>query len=102
VERLIALAASAPSPEVRAIASYQLGQLRNRLSKTTSADYRPMNLMLAADITRFLERPAEAFRPVPVSAAPPGAPIGEPPYQWLPPYGTGTIWWNWWDEIPRR
>jgi hypothetical protein len=53
--------------------------------------------LLAGDIKRFLERPAEPYKAVPIGNAPPGAPIGEPGYQWLPPYGTGTMWWDWWD-----
>ena len=45
--------------------------------------------LLAADIKRFLERPtADLQRVIPASAAPPGAPIGDLPQEWLarPPY----------------
>ena len=45
--------------------------------------------LLAADIKRFLERPtADLQKVIPASAAPPGAPIGDLPQEWLarPPY----------------
>ena len=43
---------------------------------------------LAADIKRFLERPADTQRVMPAPDAPPGAPIGETPMDWLalPPW----------------
>lgn len=97
VERLIALAATSPMAQVRAIASQRLQGLRSRFAKFRTAEDWPMEQLMAADITRFLERPAEPYKPVPFPSAPPGAPIGEPGYQWLPPYGTGTMWWEWWD-----
>lgn len=40
---------------------------------------------LAADIKRFLERPADTQRVMPAPDAPPGAPIGEAPMDWLAP-----------------
>ena len=40
---------------------------------------------LAADIKRFVERPAETMRVMPAPDAPPGAPIGESPQDWLAP-----------------
>jgi hypothetical protein len=46
--------------------------------------------LIAADIKRFLERPAEAARAIaaPAPDAPPGAPIGDMPMDWLatPPW----------------
>ncbi|MGE5361228.1 MAG: zinc-dependent metalloprotease [Bacteroidales bacterium] len=97
VERLIALASSAPMAEVRAIASDRLDGVRERLKAVKDGDDRPMAKLLVADITRFLDRPAEPYKQPPLPTTPPGAPIGEPGYQWLPPYGTGTWWWEWWD-----
>jgi hypothetical protein len=103
VDRLIMLAATAPMPQVRAIAADRLETLRNRLKKATatavaiegaSAHYR----LLTADITRFLERPAGPYRQPALPGAPPGAPIGDPGIEWLPPYGTGTFWWSWWEQ----
>ena len=44
--------------------------------------------LLAADIKRFLERPAETAKMLPAAPAPPGAPIGDTGQDWLsrPPY----------------
>ncbi len=97
VERLTALAATAPSAQVRAIAADRLTQLRDRLKGVAQAndDARAHAALLVADITRFLERPAGPYKAAPIPNAPPGAPIGEPGYQWLPPYGTGTLWGDW-------
>jgi hypothetical protein len=39
--------------------------------------------LLAADIKRFLERPADTHTPLPAAPAPPGAPIGDAPLEWL-------------------
>ena len=50
---------------------------------------RPLKLMtLAADIQRALNRPAEPARPILPAEAPPGAPIGDVPMDWLasPPW----------------
>ena len=41
--------------------------------------------LIAADIKRFLERPAEVAHTLPAPPAPPGAPIGDPPLDWLAP-----------------
>jgi hypothetical protein len=55
--------------------------------------------LLAADIKRFLERPAEVFRPLPAPDAPPGAPIGgDPGRDWLLP----APWCAWDDVEPTR
>ncbi len=99
VDRLIALAATAPASQVRAVAADRLEQLREGAKRSASdEDDRAIAKLLAADITRFLERPAEPYKAVPIPTTPPGAPIGERGYQWLPPYGTGTFWWNWWED----
>jgi hypothetical protein len=98
VDRLIALAATAPMAQVRAIAAYRLEGLRQSLQMVKGEDQLPMARLLVADITRFLERPAEPYKAMPMPTVPPGAPIGEPGYEWLPPYGTGTFWWDWWDR----
>ena len=43
--------------------------------------------LLAADIKRFLERGLDPAKPIPHAAAdaPPGAPIGDMPLDWLAP-----------------
>jgi len=55
---------------------------------------------LAADIKRFLERPADTMRVMPAPDAPPGAPIGgDTGMEWLAP-GPVCPWSpahpNWW------
>ena len=56
--------------------------------------------LLAADIKRFLDRPADPLRPIPAPDAPPGAPIGgDPGMDWLAPAplctwsGAHPAWW---------
>jgi hypothetical protein len=91
VDRVIWLATASPNGEVRAIASMKLSKLAARM-KTGVAKSEvdaAQRTLLAADIKRFLERPAEAARMLPPAPdAPPGAPIGEMPQDWLaaPPW----------------
>ena len=89
VDRISWLAAVAPNPQVRAIASLKLDQIANRVRPTGAAptsmtpnveSERAHRMLLAADIKRFLERPmndAMSSRIIPPLAAPPGAPIGD-------------------------
>ena len=85
------LAGSAQNGQVRAIASYKLQRLATRLRAEvgrTESDL-AQHTLLAADIKRFLERPAaDQQKVIPTSPAPPGAPIGDIPQDWLarPPY----------------
>ena len=85
VDRVMWLATASPNNEVRSIASMKLSKLATRartaVSKT-EADAAHRTL-LAADIKRFLERPAEEMKVIPAPDAPPGAPIGEAPLDWL-------------------
>lgn len=116
VDRLMMLAASAPMHQVRAVAAAELNDLRERLraaldgefvsgKRVVSAPSRLRRLaddrewaaffdLVAADIARFLERPYEAYRPLATPSAPPGAPIGDAPYEWLPPRGLPSWWWD--------
>lgn len=79
VQQLMNLAATAPMPQVRAMAELRLTSLRDRLQpdgRRGAEMERAHTTRLAADIQRFLDRPAgtwEAPRPLP---APPGSPIG--------------------------
>jgi hypothetical protein len=50
--------------------------------------------LLAANIKRFLERPAEVARIIPAPGAPPGAPIGDFGQVWL----ATPEWCRWIDE----
>jgi len=92
IDRVMWLAAASPNGQVRAIASMKLAKLAARLKGAvgkTEADTAQRSLV-AADIKRFLERPLDPGRPIPLPApdAPPGAPIGDAPLDWLaaPPW----------------
>jgi hypothetical protein len=96
VDRLMWLAGGAPMPQVRAIASMRLSKLMGRATSaaTRTESEEAMHTLLAADIKRFLERPAEPFRPVDSPDAPPGAPIGgDAGPDWL-----ARVTWCAWDE----
>ena len=92
VDRVMWLASSAQNGQVRAIASLKLQKLATRLRAEvgrTESDL-AQHTLIAADIKRFLERPAaDQQKVIPASPAPPGAPIGEEPMDWLklPPKG---------------
>jgi hypothetical protein len=77
-DRLMGLAASAPMAQVRAIATAQLKQLRTR---TTGGHVSA--ILIADDIQRFLDRPAEPQRAPATAPIPPGAPIGQMDDGWL-------------------
>jgi hypothetical protein len=104
VDRLIWMATAAPNGQVRAIASLKLSNLAARLKGISSVDESEMaqNMLVASDIKRFLERPAETTKMIAPEAAPPGAPIGgDTGMDWLAPVPmcTWTIlhpdWWSW-------
>jgi hypothetical protein len=85
VDRLTWLATTAPNGQVRAVASLKLQKLAARLRAAVAksdAD-QAQQALLAADIKRFLERPAEEAKIQPVAPAPPGAPIGDTGQDWL-------------------
>jgi hypothetical protein len=85
VEELIRLATEAEMPQVRAIAANRLQRRMNSSAAITAGDEATVahHQLLARDIRRMLERPAEPYRPPAVPVAPPGAPIGEPAMEWL-------------------
>jgi hypothetical protein len=85
VDRVIWLATGAPNSQVRAIASLKLSKLAVRSEAGGGEPEQAQRTLLAADIKRFLERPADPARPMPSPSAPPGAPIGDYPLDWLAP-----------------
>src|SRR5262245_60431126 len=108
VDRIMWLAVASPNSQVRAIASLKLSKLATRLRtgvQKTEADTAQRTL-IAADIKRFLERPLDAQRPIPLPApdAPPGAPI-DADQDWLappPPYGgSHPFSFEYWVERPQ-
>jgi hypothetical protein len=86
VDRVMWLATADQNAQARAIATLKLQKLAARLripvASRPEAD-EAQHLLLAADIKRFLERPADAWRIMPAPEAPPGAPIGDMPLDWL-------------------
>jgi len=101
VDRVMWLATGAPNGQVRAIASLKLSKLAARLKGETAASEseQAQHALLAADIKRFLERPADPMKPIPAPDAPPGAPIGDPGMDWLaqpPPCSWSGVHPDWW------
>jgi hypothetical protein len=97
-ERLMALAGGAPSAQVRAISSLKLDVLRTRLKglQTQDAEAWAHAKLVADDITRFLDRPAESYKSIAPTPAPPGAPIGDPDLWWIDASPVaGSAWWTW-------
>jgi hypothetical protein len=95
MDRLMWLAGRAPLAQVRAIALLRLEELREELKDDTKANAnedededeatRAHRLLMANDLGRFMERPAEIIAPAYVPTAPPGAPIGDTGMDWLSP-----------------
>ncbi len=87
VDRVTWLATGSPNGQVRAIAAFKLDKLAGRLLRAIlqGESEQAQHRQLAADIKRFLERPADTQRVMPAPDAPPGAPIGETPLDWLAP-----------------
>jgi hypothetical protein len=80
VEHLTTLAGNSDMSQVRAIASMKLQQ---RMQAFAAAPEGAHERLLAADIKRFLERPAPPATRSEMPSVPPGAPIGEPAMDWL-------------------
>ena len=95
VEQVMRLSMSAQMPQVRAIATSRLRQMMGHLrSAMETQDSESMTgatadeahmAMLAADIGRMLRRPGDAYSAPSTPSAPPGAPIGQAPENWIDP-----------------
>lgn len=101
VDRVMWLATGAPNSQVRAIATLKLSKLAARLRAATPAAEadQASHMLLAADIKRFLDRPADTWRMIPAPDAPPGAPIGDTGMDWLAPApscGWSAAHPDWW------
>jgi Met-zincin/Domain of unknown function (DUF5117) len=88
-EHLMQLAARAPMPQVRAVASLELERKASDLAgmiagadEANAAAY----TLLARDIRRFIERPYAADSAPSSPDAPPGAPIGQPALEFIHRY----------------
>ncbi len=112
VSQLMSLAGTAPMGQVRAIASYELGQIAGWLDgaapEADTADKAHYG-MLSSDIRRFLDRPHAAIAAPNAPDMPPGDPIGEPGMSWLggqgwmsmvapgtPQVNLSCSWDSWW------
>jgi hypothetical protein len=86
MEALMSLASGADMPQVRAVASLRLqrrtGALQGMLASADDANAAHYAL-LARDVDRFMNRPAQTFSSPGTPVAPPGAPIGDPGMDWL-------------------
>ena len=85
MNRLVWLATGSSSGQVRAVATIKLQRLAALLkgeSCKTEADA-AQHVLLAADIKRLLENPAEVASMAVLAGAPPGAPIGDVGESWL-------------------
>ena len=92
VDRVTWLATSAPNAQVRAVATLALTELAARLKAQPGVGdgERAQHALMAADIKRFLERPAEPAAIMPAPDAP-GAPIGgDTGMDWLAPRQDAT------------
>jgi hypothetical protein len=105
VDRVMWLALASPNSQVRAIASMKLSKLAARAKTAVSKTEldTAQRTLIAADIKRFLERPLDLQRPIamPAPDAPPGAPIGDPGWDWLasaPWYPRAPFNWDSWQE----
>jgi hypothetical protein len=80
IEGLMKLAANAPMPQVRALATLRLQRSAAALRAAPGGDEadRAARTLLAADIQRFLDRPYRPEAQPSDLTIPPGAPIGEP------------------------
>ena len=77
VERLMWLAGGAPMPQVRAVAYRRAGADAEATGFDRRRDSdKAAQALMAADIKRFLERPAAPIKAPETFTAPPGAPIG--------------------------
>jgi hypothetical protein len=97
LERLMALAAGSPMPQVRAIASAALSSISStRFMINAAPGDAAAGSLMAADIKRFLERPLAPIAMPSLPDAPPGAPIGDSGFDWLvpPPWSCGWDYRN--------
>jgi hypothetical protein len=91
-DRIQWLAANAAMPKVRAVSTSALQSIRGQLAANMDS---PSAALIAMDIQRFLERPAETMAIPATPSAPPGAPIGDPGMDWLGSAGIGQPSTDW-------
>ena len=99
VDRLIWLSSVAPMAQVRAVSEYWLEDVVRRINESTGLggwqaridestvggmEARAHFEALQRDIRRFLGRPGDSVEPWEAPVVPPGSPIGDPGFCWLP------------------
>jgi hypothetical protein len=96
IERLMTLAEGASMPQVRAVASFRLQRRTGEMQGMAAADdaNAAHYALLARDVQRFMNRPAEPFASPGTPVAPPGAPIGDPGLDWLDRIAPFCSWWE--------
>ncbi len=99
VDRVMVLTGATPMPHVRAIGTQTLTQLQSYFGENTDRGLAgAFEDMLTQDIGRFLDRPADSWTPPRTPQPPPGAPIGEPAFEWVGPdewTAAGPAGWRW-------
>lgn len=93
IDRIQWLAANASMPQVRAEATMRLRATSGNLM--AMADTNAHAGLMAMEIQRFMERPAQAAEMPGTPSAPPGAPIGQPAMSWLAGSGIGQPAMEW-------
>lgn len=85
VDELMSLAAGAPMPQVRAMATLWLQRIAAQQPVSAGGPLieQAQAMMLANDIKRFIDRPHAPSDIRSAPATPPGAPIGDPGMDWL-------------------
>lgn len=91
-DRIEWLASNASMPAVRAISTATLQSIQANLMTSTAS---PHAALIAMDIQRFLDRPAEASTMPGAVTAPPGSPIGQPAMDWVGNLGIGQPAMEW-------
>jgi hypothetical protein len=106
VDELMDLAGSAPMSQVRALATLKLQRRAAELGRVSAAAMTSgqngneselaHGSLIAADINRFLTRPANPVATrFAAPTAPPGAPIGEPAMDWFRWLEPDCMWIDW-------
>jgi hypothetical protein len=87
VNRVAWLASGSGNAQVRAIATLKLNRLAAALRSQPGANEADVahRALLASDIRRYLDDPTKIASIIVASPAPPGAPIGDMPMDWLAP-----------------
>jgi hypothetical protein len=85
IDHLITLAGGAPNTQVRAFALQKLTDLQGTLQGGSDKAEAALHALLLSEVHRFLERPADPARPLPLPVTPPGAPIGDSGMDWFAP-----------------